>query len=239
MLKGLEPIRPRQIQSGQIVLGFILGEAYKNLEFCLDLVIYLSAKYTVMLKILGSPDEALKSSLKVGEKIASVEFHNGLTKLELVDYYRSLDAFLFPSEIEGLGMPFVEGMMVGIPVFASAIPVLEEITNQKYPTFSNKDPAEIDKFLALFWDDKRGKTLLKSGRECAMQFDWKPAGNVPFKFITHCCNFPAIWSSTPLKVLENLPENKSLTEVSCEKSTNYGHNGQDGSYLAGCLSQGI
>lgn len=176
LLKGLEPIRPRQIQSGQIVLGFILGEAYKNLEFCLDLVIYLSAKYTVMLKILGSPDEALKSSLKVGEKIASVEFHNGLTKLELVDYYRSLDAFLFPSEIEGLGMPFVEGMMVGIPVFASAIPVLEEITNQKYPTFSNKDPAEIDKFLALFWDDKRGKTLLKSGRECAMQFDWKPAG---------------------------------------------------------------
>lgn len=174
-----------QCQSGKIVLGFILGEAYKNSEYSIRVADYLSSKYTVDLKILGVHNKSLLDLLKNSGKMHSVEFYSSLSQMELVDYYKSLDVFLFPSEIEGLGLPFIEGLLIGVPVFASAIPVLEEITNENYPTFPASDPAsdpaEIDKFLALFWDKKKGKELLKTGWQCASQFNWNIASKQIFQ----------------------------------------------------------
>src|SRR5690606_19450821 len=47
----------------------------------------------------------------------------------LQNYVNGSVGLLFPSRVEGFGMPAVEAMAMGKPVLTSAIPVMKEITN--------------------------------------------------------------------------------------------------------------
>lgn len=49
---------------------------------------------------------------------------------ELVTWLTHARALLFPSFIEGFGMPLVEALMLGVPVIASDLPVFREIAGQ-------------------------------------------------------------------------------------------------------------
>jgi glycosyltransferase involved in cell wall biosynthesis len=49
------------------------------------------------------------------------------TDLQLGRYLRHAQALLFPSFVEGYGMPLVEALAVGTPVIASALPVFREV----------------------------------------------------------------------------------------------------------------
>ncbi len=46
---------------------------------------------------------------------------------ELATWLAHAQALLFPSFIEGFGMPLVEALMLGVPVIASDLPVFREI----------------------------------------------------------------------------------------------------------------
>ena len=49
-------VKKRLVGGEQIVVGMVLGEAYKNPEFSIEICRYLSLKYEIKLKILGSPN---------------------------------------------------------------------------------------------------------------------------------------------------------------------------------------
>jgi alpha-1,2-rhamnosyltransferase len=65
-----------------------------------------------------------------------------------LDYaYRHVSALIFASRCEGFGLPLVEAMHYGLPVFASDIDVFHEIGGD-YPTyFSLDDPRALDAVL--------------------------------------------------------------------------------------------
>jgi glycosyltransferase involved in cell wall biosynthesis len=52
---------------------------------------------------------------------------NDCTDLELAAYFQHAQALLFPSWVEGFGMPLVEALSVGLPVLASNLPVFHEV----------------------------------------------------------------------------------------------------------------
>lgn len=52
---------------------------------------------------------------------------NDCTDLQLAAYFQHAQALLFPSWVEGFGMPLVEALSAGLPVLASNLPVFQEI----------------------------------------------------------------------------------------------------------------
>lgn len=70
-----------------------------------------------------------KDGLEPGPGV-TVDWRN-LTTAELVELYRSADAFLFPSAGEGYGYPVVEAMACGVPVAATAATATRDIVNTR------------------------------------------------------------------------------------------------------------
>jgi glycosyltransferase involved in cell wall biosynthesis len=62
---------------------------------------------------------------------------------ELVTYLRHAQALLFPSFVEGYGMPLVEALSVGVPAIASDLPVFREIAGDV--------PEYLDPLDAIGW----------------------------------------------------------------------------------------
>ncbi|ULO08042.1 glycosyltransferase family 4 protein [Paenibacillus sp. 19GGS1-52] len=78
----------------------------------------------------GSIYESLK--LKIGWDESYVEFLGRLSTQQLIDFYYSLDLFVLPStnSLEAFGMVQIEAMLAGVPVVASHLPGVREITRR-------------------------------------------------------------------------------------------------------------
>jgi len=74
---------------------------------------------------LKSGLENLVSRLKVRDK---VQFLGFIGEEEKVNFYTSLDIFIFPTLHEGFGLVLGEAMAMGIPTISSDLPTLKEIT---------------------------------------------------------------------------------------------------------------
>jgi alpha-1,2-rhamnosyltransferase len=72
-----------------------------------------------------------------------VAYFADLTDEELRFAYRRARAFVFPSLAEGYGLPIVEAIANGTPVFASDIPVHREVGGDACVFFSPRDPADL------------------------------------------------------------------------------------------------
>jgi alpha-1,2-rhamnosyltransferase len=68
---------------------------------------------------------------------------NDLTDAELQYCYRQSRALLFPSHVEGFGLPIVEAMQRGLAVMASDIPVFREIGGDYCAYFALNDPGSL------------------------------------------------------------------------------------------------
>lgn len=69
--------------------------------------------------------EAVKSFARAHD--IDVQFFQGLSEAELIALYDRSRVFVFPSELEGFGIPFVEARARGLPVVASDIEVFREL----------------------------------------------------------------------------------------------------------------
>lgn len=78
----------------------------------------------------GSIYEDLK--INIGWDESYVKFLGRLSTQQLIDFYYSLDLFVLPStnSLEAFGMVQVEAMLAGVPVVASDLPGVREITRK-------------------------------------------------------------------------------------------------------------
>lgn len=88
--------------------------------------------------------------------------------------YAGADGCLFPSEIEGVGLPVLEAMATGIPVACSKSGALQEIAGEKAILF---DSASIEDMAAaietITTDTARRKKMIREGIDWAKKFDWE------------------------------------------------------------------
>jgi glycosyltransferase involved in cell wall biosynthesis len=72
----------------------------------------------------------------------------------LVQHLSSARALLFPSVVEGFGLPLVEALRMGIPVIASDVPVFREIGGD-IPTYLDpRDEAGWESAIAEYSQDR-------------------------------------------------------------------------------------
>jgi alpha-1,2-rhamnosyltransferase len=69
--------------------------------------------------------------------------HNNVEDNELAYLYEKVQGLIFTSIAEGFGLPIVEGLQKGLPVFASDIPVFREIGRQGVQFVDISNPASL------------------------------------------------------------------------------------------------
>jgi glycosyltransferase involved in cell wall biosynthesis len=92
-------------------------------------------------------------------------------------YYKHCEAFLFPSIAEGFGLPVIEAMYYGKPVFLSTNTSLPEVGGPHAYYFESFDPEAMCKTLAKGLQHSSASNQAGAIRDWALQFSWEKAAS--------------------------------------------------------------
>ena len=98
-------------------------------------------------------------------------------------YYQNTKAFVFPSLLEGFGLPVAEAMSLGLPLFLSNKTSLPEIGGSDAYYFNNFEASDMKE---VFLSGINSFTLDKKNRlvERSKMFDWKKAAECYLEIYT-------------------------------------------------------
>src|SRR3989339_521046 len=161
-----------------ITKPFILyvGNAYphKNLETLIE--IYRDLAIDCQLVFVGKEDyfyKRLKEMVCENEK-EKIIFTDFVSEAVLADLYRGARLYVFPSLIEGFGLPGLEAMNYGLPVVASNSSCLEEIYEDAAIYFNPRDKDDIIKKIKLiYFDEELRKRLSEKGFLQIKKYSWE------------------------------------------------------------------
>ncbi|ODN71944.1 glycosyltransferase family 4 protein [Methylobrevis pamukkalensis] len=109
-------------------------EARKNHLMLLNVwrrLVEIDGAHAPRLVIVGKRGWEIESAVDMLERCATIRDHvieaGSLSDALTIDLVRGARAMLFPSFVEGYGMPLVEGMACGTPVIAADIPTFREV----------------------------------------------------------------------------------------------------------------
>ncbi len=107
----------------------------------------------------------------------SVRFIGYVSDDELAYLYAKARALVFPSLLEGFGMPVLEAMEKGLPVVTSNDGSLAEIAGDAAVLVDPRNPYDIAQGIARIVDDESARDdFIARGRVRAAQFSWEKAG---------------------------------------------------------------
>ncbi len=103
-----------------------------------------------------------------------VTFPGFIPDIELADWYRAAELFIYPSLLEGFGLPVLEAMACGTAVICSAIPSLLEIVGSAALTFPPTDEAALVVHLQRVIETLNLRQHLEQqGLRQSAQFSWQ------------------------------------------------------------------
>lgn len=125
----------------------------------------------------GSYPRRLRAGLST-QAASRVRFHGCIPHVQLADYYRNADIFVFPSVWdEPFGMPIVEAMACGIPVVATRGGGIAEIVEDgRTGLLVERDDAEAlrDAVLYLLRDERARGAMGEAARRRVLEhFSWE------------------------------------------------------------------
>jgi glycosyltransferase involved in cell wall biosynthesis len=135
-------------------------------------VIGLARAWPEMRFVLCGPPGNDSKALRAATQLPNVEFHLGISEAQKAWAYAHCAGFLFPSLTEGFGLPPIEAMHFGKPVFLSRLTCLPEIGGNAASYFDSFDPAAmrtvVEQGLARATEPGRSAAV----QAHAAQFDW-------------------------------------------------------------------
>jgi glycosyltransferase involved in cell wall biosynthesis len=138
----------------------------------------LAAAWPEMTFVMAGPPSDDAKALRAANRLPNVQFHLGVDDAQKAWAYGHCAGFLFPSLTEGFGLPPIEAMHFGKPVFLSRLTSLPEVGGDAADYFDRFDPAAmravIERGLARHAADPRRAEAVRTH---AAQFDWDRAGD--------------------------------------------------------------
>jgi glycosyltransferase involved in cell wall biosynthesis len=147
-------------------------QPYKNMELIVRLAPVLE-RMGLDLWIAGDVDPARLFAGRTG-KPANVRLLGRIGDDDLKAALAGALCFLFPSRIEGFGLPAIEAMAAGCPVVASTSPCLPEICGEA-ALYADPDDAGawIERVRLLQEDKALRRRLVAAGRARASAYSWR------------------------------------------------------------------
>jgi glycosyltransferase involved in cell wall biosynthesis len=165
--------------TGTIVLTVAASLRHKNLARLIEAFAIAAGERDASLVVAGraglDQDQLRRQAgeLGVGER---VRFTGWIGDHDLEGLYRSASAFVFPSLMEGFGMPVVEAMYRGVAVASSNVSAMPEVAGDAAELFDPTDTSAIAAALTRLLDDpERRAELVARGHERWKAFSWERA----------------------------------------------------------------
>jgi len=162
---------PKQKKKNQIIyIGRL--HRYKNVDEIIKALAEI--KNSPKLVICGEGSEKEKLMSLASELKVNCEFKDRLTDYEKWAEIKKSKFMLFPSSMEGFGMPPMEALACGIPCICSDILIFKEIYKDKVEYFREHDIKGLTKQITkLFNNKKYCKKRGKEGKEYVEnRFSW-------------------------------------------------------------------
>ncbi len=159
-----------------------VGNAYphKNLERLLSVFKTLRTQgMDAQLVLVGKMDhfyERLRERARDAGLLARADtvFYGYAGEDELAELYRRARVYVFPSLLEGFGLPPLEAMRYGTPVAASGSSCLPEILDDAAAYFDPEDDADIAQVMhETFSNGALRARLAERGRQRVGRFSWR------------------------------------------------------------------
>lgn len=169
--------KPSFVPDGKFLFSIGTVVAKKNFHVLVD---FLEKEKGYQLVLAGWKDNnyAKEIELKILEKNLQDRFilAGNISEGDKIWLYRHCEAFIFPSLQEGFGLPVIEAMSFGKPVFLSRYTSLPEVGGELAFYFDNFKAEQMvkvfQKGMETFLQDSNYSHLLK---EHALQFSWENA----------------------------------------------------------------
>jgi len=126
----------------------------------------------------------------VRDRILHVDY---VERRQLPRLYAGADALLFPSWLEGFGLPILEAMACGTPVVTSGQSSMPEVAGPAAVYVDPADPHGIASAVAaLLADPLHRERLVRLGRERAQRFSWARAAAATAQALRQAAGLPAL-----------------------------------------------
>jgi glycosyltransferase involved in cell wall biosynthesis len=147
---------------------------HKNVPLLLQSIKLLRGKVKLAIVCARSVfTSRLEKMVKTYNLEKDVYFLGKLTDTEISSLYLQADMFVFPSLIEGFGLPGLEAMSVGLPVIAARASCLPEVYKDAAIYFTPTDAKDLkDKIELLLSDPKIRRRLIDKGQKLVKSYSW-------------------------------------------------------------------
>lgn len=157
-----------------------VGNAYphKNLEKLIEALNIVISEYpNIFLILVGGEDyfyKRLKEKVKEMELEDVVVFWGPADRKELANLYKNATILVFPSFMEGFGLPAVEAMAEGLLVLCSDIPVFHEVLGSAAVYFNPYDANDMaDKMSDVLNNPQKYENFKQLGFEQVRRYSWQ------------------------------------------------------------------
>lgn len=153
------------------------AEAYKNNRGLILAHQQLLVKHPELrLVIIGRKDELRNKDIKWvrDNGYKNIDFLGFVPDDELAWLYAHTKAYVFPSFMEGFGLPGLEAMLYGAPVAASSASCIPEILGGAAEYFDPKSPKDIAQVVdEIITNQTKRSALIKLGYAQAAKYSWR------------------------------------------------------------------
>lgn len=115
--------------------------------------------------IIGGKGEMLTELKKLSKEDSRIIFRGYIPENNINHFYNSLDVFVFPTKLEGYGLPAVEAMATGTPVITLKDSLMPEDVKKKTYTVAKED-------LSSVLENKSWDVDIRKGLEFADLHNW-------------------------------------------------------------------
>ena len=150
---------------------------YKNIPRLMEAHQELTKKFPDLYLVLASPPQKATDKNRALEKklgYKNIIFTGWLSSDELKELYKKCECYVFPSMMEGFGLPGLEAMGMGAPVAAARATSLPEIYGKAAVYF---DPTSVEDMTSairqVIMDAKLRKDLVARGEKQFAKYSWK------------------------------------------------------------------
>ncbi len=171
-------VRDRYGLPEHFILTLGAGRPHKNVETLVEAFARLDPSLAPVLVIGGELDSRFPNH--VDARIHSHGIENRVVRPGMIQeadlrvVYSLADVFVFPSIVEGFGIPPLEAMACGTPVLASTASAVSEVVGNAALTFDAHNPEQLATLLSRALTDAALRTTLsRRGLERVRIFTWE------------------------------------------------------------------
>ena len=168
--------KPAFVPEGDLLFSIGVLQMKKNLSVLVDFIQHLPENYKLVMagnKSSGYAEELQKKINALGLQNRII-LPGTISEEEKFWMYNNCKAVLFPSKFEGMGLPPVEAMRFGKPVFASTFSSIPEVCGSHAYYWESFEPGEMARFfqknMQEFDKDPSLPEFLKS---YSQKFSWE------------------------------------------------------------------